>query len=320
MHVHFGYQHVSRNPQIDKTVHVHVGKLRKLLTRFSPDLIHLHGVLEFSAAHQGPVCSLNLWLPTAQLHVRKEGNTALTTLQSCFTQLLEQVKKHKQVLRREDVWKRRRYKFQQEAREMEAGEARVQDRQQLRDYMEQVLPQLGRFIARELRYREMSGLLRPGQTQPEEIMDEVVARALENVAPSRPDSNPFHRLVSEAVRVLNGPLTQPAGASAESVPVAVGSAPEGMGAVAGGKIAAAHLWRQSKALPSETDHPPDPIDLLLASLPLLNRQVYVLHALEGFSWEETAQVLGNPPQDVEELFRQVSQEVSAALHPAPPSA
>ena len=290
MHVHFSYQHVSRNPQMDKTIQQHVGKLGRFLTRFSPDLIHLHGMLEFNAAHQGPMCSLNLWLPTAQLHARHEGGTPLAALQTCFNQLLEQVKKHKQVLRREDVWKRRRYKFRQEAQEQAAAEVRLRDRQQLREYLDLVLPQLERFVTRELQYREMAGILQPASAQAGELVNEVVARALENIPGKDSGSAPYHRLLSEAVLVLNGPLG--------SAAVNLSEAPEPNYPGAGA---------------AQSNNPPQPVDLLLAFLPTLHREAYLLHALEGFSWEETAAVLGNSAQEVEEIFRQVSGKVAALL-------
>ena len=320
MHVHFSFHHVSRNAQIDKTINSQVNKLEKLLGRFSTDLIRIHGVVEFSAAHKGPVSSLNLWLPTARLHTRHEGDTPLTAIQDCFDQLIEQVKKHKTFLRREGVWKRRRYKFKQEDLELRAAELRVEDRQQLREYLEQVLPQLAQFVARELHFREMAGIIKSGQTQPEEIINEVVARAFEGVPAKPPDSvPPFHRLISEAVRVLNGPLGKTFETASEIGPE---SAPGGEEAVAtAGKIGAAHLWRLAQDRPASLDIParlpPDSVDLLLASLSSLDRQIYVLHALEGFSWEETAEVLEKSPVETEEIFRRVSGQVSVALRGTP---
>lgn len=123
MLVHFTYHHVVRNPQLDKTIQSHVRKLEKLLSRFSPDLIHLHGALESNAAHQNLVCSLHLSLPTAQLHARQEGGNVLTDLQACFDHLLEQVKKHKRALRREEAWRRRRPKARPPAAATEMEEA-----------------------------------------------------------------------------------------------------------------------------------------------------------------------------------------------------
>jgi DNA-directed RNA polymerase specialized sigma24 family protein len=254
-------------------------------------------MLEYNAAHEGPVCSLNLWLPTAQLHSRQDADTVLTALQSSFDQLVEQVKKHKQVLRREDVWKRRRYRFQQEARELEAAEVHPKDRLQLRDYLDQVLPQLERFITRELRFRELEGELQPGHAQKEEIIDEVVARALENVQKTASNSVPFHYVLGEAIRVLNGP-PEPANSSA-------------------GNVETSRLWRPGRVAgngpETRAPQPSDAVEQLLASMSPIHRQVYVLHALEGFGWEETAQVLELSASGVAEIFRQVSREVSAVL-------
>ena len=320
MHIHFSFHHVSRNAQIDKTITSQVNKLEKLLGRFSSDLIRIHGVVEFSAAHKGPVCSLNLWLPTARLNTRHEGGSPLTALQDCFDQLIEQVKQQKTFLRRESVWKRRRYKFKQEDLELQAAELRVQDRQQLREYLEQVLPQLAQFIARELHFREMAGIIQPGQPQPEEIINEVVARAFEEVPARPPDAiPPFHRLVSEAIRVLNGPFGKPFQEGSEAGLESAAGAKET--AETAGKIGAAHLWRLAQETRSSLEVPPrqapDAVDLLLASLPALDRQVYILRALEGFSWEETARVLETSPVEAEDVFRRVSGQVAAALGGTP---
>ena len=58
MQVHFSYQHGSRNPELDKMIDTQVHKLAPLLVRFSPDLVHLHGMVDFSTPKKGPLCSL----------------------------------------------------------------------------------------------------------------------------------------------------------------------------------------------------------------------------------------------------------------------
>ena len=121
MLVQFSFHHVTNDSKIDKAIQSHVSKLERLLSRFSPDLVRLHGLVEFTAAHQGPVCSLNLWLPTARLNFRHEGDTPLTAIQDCFKHLTEQVKKHKAFLRREGVW-RRKPKSKPGSRELGAAE------------------------------------------------------------------------------------------------------------------------------------------------------------------------------------------------------
>ena len=104
MQVHFSYQNVIRTPQIDKIIGSHLRKLDRLLAHFSPDLVHLHGTLETNGTRKSACCSLNLSLPTGQLHARQEGGNSITDLQTCFDHLIAQLKKHMQALRREDSW------------------------------------------------------------------------------------------------------------------------------------------------------------------------------------------------------------------------
>jgi len=287
MQVHFSYQHGSTNPQLEKIIHMNVGKLDRLLVRFSPDLIHLHGLLDFNTATQGSTCSLNLWLPTAQLHATEQGRDVTGAVRTGFSHLLEQLKKHKQVLRRECEWKRKRYKAANEDRKVELGELRVQDRQQLREYLDQVLPQLKLFIERELRYQEMSGGLEIG-IQQEEIISEVAARALGDPHGFFGHPAPYHRLLREAIQVLNGSTNGDAGSSKSE------------------RFA-------DRPGPDRVRDGIDAIELCLAALPTKHRQVYLLHALEGFSYEEAAQVMEQLPSEVEEAFQQAKREVAATL-------
>ena len=292
MQVHFSYQHGSRNPELDKMIDTQVHKLAPLLVRFSPDLVHLHGMVDFSTPKKGPLCSLNLWLPTARLRASEQGRDLPAAVRASFNNLREQVKKHNQVLRREGEWKRQRYKSRHEDRKLQAGELRLQDRQQLRDYLDQVLPQLKLFIARELRYLEMSSALRQQAREEEEIINEVVARVLENHQAFSTDPAPFHLLLRESIHVLNGGGSEAAGSNPEK-----------------SRNSFADL-----GLPSGlSEGAPDPVDLCLALLPAKKRQVYVLHALEGFSFGEAAQVLGQLPSEVEETFQAVSRAVSGTL-------
>jgi len=108
MLIEFSFHHVVRDPLIDKTIDSNTRKLQRLLTHFSPDLVRLHGLIQFSTPHQGSVCSLNLWLPTGQLHFRHEGDTPLIALQDCFKHLIAPVKKHMGMVRGDGDWRRRK--------------------------------------------------------------------------------------------------------------------------------------------------------------------------------------------------------------------
>jgi ribosomal subunit interface protein len=106
MQVHFSYHNVPKTKQLDQVIQKNMKKLEKLLSHYSPDLVHLHGTLESNGARKNITVSLNLALPTGQLHSREsEGNLA-KDIQACFNQLIDQLKKHKEALRREDTWRR----------------------------------------------------------------------------------------------------------------------------------------------------------------------------------------------------------------------
>lgn len=106
MEVHFAYHHVVRTAQLDRVITTHSEKLERLLKHFSPDMIHLHGVLEYHSNREIPTCSLNLSLPSAVLHASETGDSILSAMQECFKEVIRQVGKHKDRLRREGSWHR----------------------------------------------------------------------------------------------------------------------------------------------------------------------------------------------------------------------
>jgi ribosomal subunit interface protein len=106
MQIHFSYHNVPRTTPMDQVIQKNITKLEKHLSHFSPDLVHLHGTLESNGAHKNTVVSLNLSLPTGQLHSRQQKGNLMKDLQACFSQLVDQLKKHKEALRHEDAWQR----------------------------------------------------------------------------------------------------------------------------------------------------------------------------------------------------------------------
>jgi DNA-directed RNA polymerase specialized sigma24 family protein/ribosome-associated translation inhibitor RaiA len=284
MQVHFSYQHGSPHSQLENIIGNHISKLEKLLVHFSPDVVHLHGTIEFGTTNQEPKCSLHLWLPTSQIHAKEHGADLPTIVRVAFEHIESQVKKHKEILRHEG--ERRKGKIGPVLAEQQTNDAQFQvnTRQQLREYLEQVLPQLKSFVAREIRYQELSGV-RIATNSEEEIVNEVVAIALENHATFASSETPFHGLLREAILALNGK--------------------ENGSTVA--KIAS------DGANVSSTYAKADPVDQCLSRIPAKMRQLYVLHSLEGFSYDEAALAVGEQPGNVEDAIRSVRMQVSEAI-------
>lgn len=86
----------------------HVNKLERLLKTYSPDLVQLHGNIEKHPRKEEYLFSLNLSLPTGTLHATGSGPDVRACIKEAFAEVEKQVKKHKELLRRDHEWKRKR--------------------------------------------------------------------------------------------------------------------------------------------------------------------------------------------------------------------
>jgi ribosomal subunit interface protein len=86
----------------------HLEKLEKLLKRYAPDLVQLHGGLQERPRKAEFSFSLNLALPTGTLHATGIAPDATSSVRVAFVELEAQLKKHKEKLRKDYEWKRKR--------------------------------------------------------------------------------------------------------------------------------------------------------------------------------------------------------------------
>jgi ribosome-associated translation inhibitor RaiA len=104
------YSHVEAEYHaiIEHEVARHTAKLNRILKRYSPDLVLLHGSLEKTPRKTEFNFSLNLTLPTGTLHSTGVGADVLGSAKAAFAELEVQLKKHQAKLRKDYVWKRKR--------------------------------------------------------------------------------------------------------------------------------------------------------------------------------------------------------------------
>src|SRR5579863_3645235 len=107
MNVHISYRG-HKTPDVEKEINHLIDKLRKRLQAFRPELVHLKGVVEQNSPREGTTVSLNLRLPSGQMAVQKSAPTAATAVKLAFDDLLQQIGKHKDLLRNSHKWQRRR--------------------------------------------------------------------------------------------------------------------------------------------------------------------------------------------------------------------
>jgi len=186
MNVHISYK-VSKTPDLEKEFNQQIRKIDKRLQFFRPELVHLHAIIEEKNAREGPSVSLNLRLPSGQMAAKESGPTPNTAIKSAFEQLVEQLTKHKDMLRNAHKWPRRRREaatrpepqvpFEETIAAIQPPTISADD---VRSYIDANFALLTGFVQRELRYRENLGQLQRDQVSAEEVIDEAVANALDN--------------------------------------------------------------------------------------------------------------------------------------------
>src|SRR5512146_1058822 len=184
MNVHITYK-VGKTPDLEKEFNQGIDKLKRRLQVFRPDLVHLRGSIDERNGREGFAVSLDLKLPSGDIAARESAPTASAAIKVCFDQLTEQVSKHKDHLRGQWQWARRRRVGRtrpQPQVPFEETLAAVQpptvSQEDITGYVDASLDRLFRFVEREIRYRENSGGLQRDQVTPEEVVDEVIANAL----------------------------------------------------------------------------------------------------------------------------------------------
>src|SRR6202051_5258203 len=98
MTVHFSYK-VHTTPDIEKEINPQVEKIQKRLQVFRPELVHLKGLIDQNSAREGVLVSLNLRLPSGQLAAQAKAPNATAAIKAVFDELVQQIGRHKQLLR-----------------------------------------------------------------------------------------------------------------------------------------------------------------------------------------------------------------------------
>jgi ribosome-associated translation inhibitor RaiA len=108
MKISYSHVHAEIRREIDDEAKHHIEKLGRLLKRYDPDLVQLHGSLEQQSRTDEFSFSLNLTLPTGSLQATGKGVDIRACAKAAFADIEAHVKKHQEKLRKDYVWKRKR--------------------------------------------------------------------------------------------------------------------------------------------------------------------------------------------------------------------
>jgi RNA polymerase sigma factor (sigma-70 family) len=313
MNVHISYK-VRKTPDIEKEINHILEKLQKRLQVFRPELIHLKGIVEENSPREGFVVSLNLRLPSGQMVAQRSAPNASAALKAASEDLLQQVTRHKDLLRSSHKWRRRRSARTEPQVPFEQTIAAVQpptvSPDDIRSYVNANLSRLERYIERELYFREMAEQLPPDSVTKEEVLDEVIARALGDGGekPERLSIEPWlYRLAIHSITDLGARTDENYSSvhleeSARNPNVRGSDEPELQFHQPDETLTEENVIADTRmATPEDIAYSDEMITLvqfaLNGSRPA-DREAFILHSIEGFSMSEIATITERPIEQV----------------------
>jgi DNA-directed RNA polymerase specialized sigma24 family protein len=323
MNVHISYR-LHKTPAVEKDIQHQVEKLRKRLQVFRPELIHLKGMVEEVSAREGTSVSLNLRLPSGQMAVQAKAPSAAAAVKSAFEDLLQQVGKHKDLLRSSHKWPRRQNErssrrnasipFEQTLAAVFPALVSSDD---VRSYVNVNLSRLERYVEREIYFREASDLIAQDSISKEEVIDETIAAALGDGSDSNGTSREkperlalepwLYRLAMKALDELSRPEGSNGGAirleeSARKQNVKASDEPELQFHQPDEAITEETIIADGRVSTPEQIVGSDEMMRLIASalhdVSPVNREAFILHAIEGFGVDEISAITGATPDHV----------------------
>ncbi|HEY6254087.1 MAG TPA: sigma-70 family RNA polymerase sigma factor [Candidatus Angelobacter sp.] len=335
MNVHISYK-AGKTPDVEREFQNQLQKLQRRLQVFKPDLVHFHAIVEQEKGY-GAGTSLNLRLPSGQMAVQKKGENPVAAVKTAFTDLLSQLTKHKELLRGEWAWKRRRGSGRRQMGQhqalLEVASSTVKsppvhgaekEGGDISEWVNANLRRLERFVDRELRYRVATGQIREEQISRDEVIDEVMVSALSHEE-EKPDElsmeSWLYRLALQAVRRLA--LT-----NADTATVSL-DAPAGTPNVTGSDENVLQYHQPDDSLQEESiirnDSARTPeeifaseemigqLDLVLHGVSAQAREAFVLFTLEGFTVDEIARITDQVPDRIRKSIQQAREQIRQKL-------
>jgi len=319
MNVHVSYR-LPKFPGVEKEVQHQIEKLQKRLQVFRPELIHLKAVVEEVSAREGVSVSLNLRLPSGQMAAQVSAATAATAIKMGFEDLLQQVNKHKEILRASHKWHRgkrgnasrlsvavREVPFETTLAAVFPPTISADD---IRSYVNVNLARLDRFVEREIFFREAHELIALDSVSKEEVIDEAIAAALSEgqEKPEKLALEPW--LYRQAMRALDD-LSRTDETDSNAVHLEESARRRNVKASDEPEL---QFHQPDESITEETVIPDSRVatpEQIIASDELLRliasalrdlgsgpREAFILHALEGFSVQEIGAITGLPEDRV----------------------
>ena len=319
MNVHVSYK-VHKTPDIEKEITRQLERIQKRVQVFRPELVHLKAAVEENSPREGIVVSLNLRLPSGQLAAQAKATNPTSAIKAAFDELVQQVGRHKDLLRSSHKWRRWRrgsnesvepgVPFEQTLASVSPPAISQDD---IGAYVNANLGRLERFVERELYFRRAADELPEDGLATTEVVDEVIARALADYdRPEKLSIEPWlYRLALQAMNEMTARLQELGSSShlhledsrrrqnveASDEPALQFHQPD-------------EGWTRESSIPDDRVSTPEEaaysdemialVQAALSGASRTDREAFLLYGIEGFSLNEIAGITGRHPEAVRE--------------------
>jgi DNA-directed RNA polymerase specialized sigma24 family protein len=267
-------------------------------------------------AHNGASVSLNLRLPSGQLAVQSEASLPAAAVKAAFEDLLQQLNKHKEVLRSSHKWHRGK-RGNSERPSMTVPEVPFEQTlaavfpptisaDDVRSYVNANLARLDRFVDREIYFRETQDRIARDSISKEEVIDEAIASALSD-GEERPEKLALEPWLYRQALLALDRLAQSEEGDGRAVHLEESARRPNVKASDEAEL---QFHQPDEAITGETVIADSRIatpEQIIASDELLRliasalrdlgsgpREAFILHVIEGFSIEEIGGITGQP--------------------------
>jgi RNA polymerase sigma factor (sigma-70 family) len=323
MNVQVSYK-VNKTPDIEKEISHQIEKIEKRLHVFRPELVHLKSVIDQISAREGTLVSLNLRLPSGQLTAQAKAPSPTAAIKAAFDELIQQIGRHKELLRSSHKWRRWRggpqespepgVPFEQTLAAVLPPTISAED---IGSYVNANLSRLERFIDRELYFRrsdeEIPSSIPEDGLSTSEVVNEVIARALaDHDRPEKLSLEPWlYRLALQAMNEMTARLHE----LDSPVTLHIEASRRRQNVQASDEVALQFHqpdegWTRESVIPDRRVSTPEQaaysdevIALVQAALRgagRTDREAFLLYGIEGFSLGEIAAITGRPLEAVRE--------------------
>jgi RNA polymerase sigma factor (sigma-70 family) len=329
MNVHVSYK-VHKTPDIEKEISHQIEKIQKRLHVFRPELVHLKAVIDENSAREGTLVSLNLRLPSGQLAAQEKAPSPTAAIKAAFDELIQQIGRHKELLRSSHKWRRWRggpqqspepgVPFEQTLAAVLPATISADD---IGSYVNANLSRLQRFVDRELYFRRADEEIPEDGLSTSEVVNEVIARALgDHDRPEKLSLEPWlYRLALQAMNEMTARLHE-----LESS-IHLEDSPRRQNVEASDEAGLQFHqpdegWTRESVIPDRRVSTPEQaaysdevIALVQAALrgaDRTDREAFLLYGIEGFSLGEIAAITGRPLEAVRESVQRARTCVRSA--------